>query len=115
MVGVIVQTARSSAPSLDREQTLTRLLRRGERLHRQGTRASNNFSRWRLVLFLIALLITISLYRLGYYPEGNWSTALFLITFVIVAGYHNRLEHRIHRLTIWSELKRQHLARLRLD
>ena len=115
MVGFIVQTARSSAPSLDREQMLTRLLRRGERLHRQGTRASNNFSRWRLVLFLIALLITISLYRLGYYPEGNWSTALFLITFVIVAAYHNRLEHRIHRLIIWSELKRQHLARLRLD
>lgn len=115
MVEFIVHTRRPSAPSLNREQALTRLLRRGEWLHRQGTAASASFSRWRLILFLIGLLTTISLYRLGQYSEGNWSTALFLIGFVIVAAYHNRLEHRIHRLTIWSEIKRQHLARLRLD
>ena len=115
MVTLIVQTARPSVPLLDREQTLTRLLRRGDRLHRLGTGASASFSRWRLILFLIGLLTTVGLYRLGQYSEGNWSTALFLIGFVIVAAYHNRLEHRIHRLTIWSALKRQHLARLRLD
>jgi len=115
MVGFIVQTHRPSTPSLDREQTLTRLLRRGERLHGQGTAASASFSRWRLILFLIGLLTTISLYRLEQYSAGNWSTALFLIGFVIVAAYHNRLEHRIHRLTIWSTLKRQHLARIRLN
>lgn len=113
MVEFIVQTARPSTPLLDREQALTRLLRRGKRLHRQGTGASASFSRWRLILFLIGLLTTISLYRLEQYSAGNWSTALFLIGFVIVAAYHNRLEHRIHRLTIWSEIKRQHLARLR--
>ena len=115
MVTLIVQTARPSVPLLDREHTLTRLLRRGDRLHRLGTGASASFSRWRLILFLIGLLTTVGLYRLGQYSEGNWSTALFLIGFVIVAAYHNRLEHRIHRLTIWSALKRQHLARLRLD
>ena len=115
MVTLIVQTARPSVPLLDREQTLTRLLRRGDRLHRLGTGASASFSRWRLILFLIGLLTTVGLYRLGQYSEGNWSTALFLIGFVIVAAYHNRLEHRIHRLTIWSALKRQHLARLCLD
>lgn len=115
MVTLIVQTARPSVPLLDREHTLTRLLRRGDRLHRLGTGASASFSRWRLILFLIGLLTTVGLYRLRQYSEGNWSTALFLIGFVIVAAYHNRLEHRIHRLTIWSALKRQHLARLCLD
>ena len=115
MVTLIVQTARPSVPLLDREQTLVRFLRRGDRLLRLGTGASASFSRWRLVLFLIGFVTTVGLYRLEHYSAGNWSTALFLIGFVIVAAYHNRLEHRIHRLTIWSALKRQHLARLRLD
>ncbi|MEQ1796031.1 MAG: MutS family DNA mismatch repair protein [Nitrospira sp.] len=112
MVDLIVK---SDQATTRREHTLTCLLQRGERLHRRGTMASNRFSRWRLVLFLIGLLTIISLYRLGHYSEGNWSTALFLAGFVIVAAYHNRLEHRIHRLTLWSGIKRQHLARLRLE
>lgn len=115
MVEPIVHIDRPSILSFDRDRALTRLLRRGDRLHRQGLRASSNFSRWRLVLFLTALLITVSLYRLGDYQEGNWSAAMFLIGFIIVAAYHNRLEHRIHRLLLWSGIKRQHLARLRLD
>lgn len=115
MVEPIVHLDRLSYPALEREQTLTRLLRRGERLQHQGKQASARFSRWRLVLFLTGLLTTISLYRLGLYSEGNWSTALFLIGFVIVAAHHNRLEHRIHRLMLWGTVKAQHLARVRLD
>jgi len=115
MVALIVHTDRHSAPSFNREQTITRLLRRGEHLHLRGQRASNKLSRWRLALFLTALLITISLYRLGDYSEGNWSLLLFFIGFLTIAAYHNRLEHRIHRLVLWSEIKRHHLARLRLD
>ena len=91
MVTLIVQTARPSVPLLDREQTLVRFLRRGDRLLRLGTGASASFSRWRLVLFLIGFVTTVGLYRLEHYSAGNWSTALFLIGFVIVAAYHNKI------------------------
>lgn len=112
MVELIVTTSKAT---ISRERTLTRLLRRGERLHQRGTEASTRLSRWRGVLFLIGLLITVSLYRLGQYESGNWSLALFLIGFLAVAAYHNRLEHRIHRISLWTGVKRGHLARLRLD
>ena len=112
MVDLIVK---SDHTATKREHTLTRLLQRGERLHRRGTQASTQFSRWRGVLFLIGLLITVSLYRLEHYDAGNWSLLLFFIGFLTIAAYHNRLEHRIHRLALWSGIKRQHLARLRLD
>ena len=112
MVGLIVK---SDHTATKRERTLTRLLQRGEHLQRRGTQASTQFSRWRGVLFLIGLLITVSLYRLERYDAGNWSLLLFFIGFLTIAAYHNRLEHRIHRLTLWSGIKRQHLARLCLD
>lgn len=98
-----------------REHTLTRLLRRGKTRRQQGTSASTQFSRWRGVLFLVGLLITVSLYRLERYDAGNWSLLLFFLGFLAIAAYHNRLEHRIHRLERWSDIKRQHLGRLRLD
>jgi hypothetical protein len=112
MVGLIVK---SDHTATRREHALTRLLQRGERLHRRGTQASTRFSRWRGVLFLIGLLITVSLYRLERYDAGNWSLLLFFFGFLAIAAYHNRLEHRIHRLTLWSGIKRQHIARLCLD
>ncbi|SPP63217.1 MutS family DNA mismatch repair protein [Nitrospira lenta] len=112
MVDLIVT---SDHTNTRREHTLTRLLQRGERLHRRGTQASTRFSRWRGVLFLVGLLITVTLYRLEQYDAGNWSLLLFVIGFLTIAAYHNRLEHRIHRLALWSGIKRQHLGRLRLD
>lgn len=57
----------------------------------------------------------MSLYRLGEYTAGNSAVAAFFIGFLVVAAYHNRLEHRIHRLRLWTEVKQRHLARLRLD
>ncbi|MEK7761353.1 MAG: hypothetical protein AAB433_07220, partial [Nitrospirota bacterium] len=112
MVDLIVK---SDHTATTREYTLTRLLRRGERLHRRGTQASTQCSRWRGILFLIGLFITVSLYRLEHYDAGNWSLLLFFIGFLTIAAYHNRLEHRIHRLARWADIKRQHLGRLRLD
>ncbi|MEK7336367.1 MAG: hypothetical protein AAB111_02720, partial [Nitrospirota bacterium] len=91
MVDLIVKSGHTTK----REHTLTRLRQRGERLHRRGTQASTQFSRWRGGLFLIGLLITVTLYRLERYDAGNWSLLLFFIGFLTIAAYHNRLEHRI--------------------
>ncbi|MFO0706156.1 MAG: hypothetical protein U0412_04815 [Nitrospira sp.] len=104
-----------SPPASIREHSLLRVLRRGERLLRREAAASATFSRWRLSIFLTGLAVVVSLYRLGEYTTGNSAVAVFLIGFLIVAAYHNRLEHRIHRLRLWTDVKRRHLARLRLD
>ena len=98
-----------------REQTLQRLLRRTDRLLQTGLRTSATFTRWRVVLFVTALLCTITLYRLGWYQTGNLTLGGFLALFLIVASYHTRLEQRIHRLREWQRIKQTHVARLRLD
>ncbi|MGQ0666113.1 MAG: MutS family DNA mismatch repair protein, partial [Nitrospiraceae bacterium] len=98
-----------------REPQLERLLRRIAALIRKGQRASSAFSRWRLILFIAALLCAITFYKIAWFQIGNWSLATFVTVFAVVAGYHNRLESRIHRLRQWQRIKRSHLARIRLD
>lgn len=98
-----------------RSSQLKRLVRRTERRIAQGTAASATLTKWRLAIFLAGLVSTVSLYKLGWYHSGNVTVAAFLILFLTVAAYHNRVESRIHRLREWREIKRTHLARLRLD
>ena len=68
-----------------------------------------------LTLFIAALVCTIALYRMAWFHAGNWMLAAFVAIFAVVAGYHNRLENRIHRLRLWQRIKQSHLARIRLD
>src|SRR5581483_9683167 len=72
-----------------RERALERLLGRLDCLHRRGAVASTLVTRWRL--------------------------AVFVVVFAAVARYHNRLEDRLHRLRLWREIKRAHLARVTLN
>lgn len=72
-------------------------------------------TRWRLALFLVGLLCTVTLYKLAWYQAGNLALAGFIAVFVVVAAYHNRLESRIHRLRLGNTIKSVHLARIRLD
>lgn len=102
-----------SAPS--RQPQLERLLRRIAALIQKGQRASSTFTRWRLILFIAALVCSITLYRMAWFQAGNCSLAVFVAVFLVVAGYHNRLESRIHRLQQWQRIKQINLARIRLD
>ena len=94
---------------------LQRVLGRTERLLAKGTAASARVTRWRLILFLVGLVCTVTLYKLEWYQSGNLTLAAFVAIFVAVAAYHNSLESRIHRLRIWKTIKTIHLARVRLD
>ena len=98
-----------------RTSQLERLRARIERLLAKGTQASARVTRWRLLLFLVGLVCTVTLYKLEWYHSGNLALAGFVAIFVAVAAYHNRLESRIHRLRIWKTIKATHLARVRLD
>ncbi len=115
MVGFIVSPERLSNSLPTRDRTLSRLLARTSRLIQRGQEASAALSRWRLGLFLTGGICVVSLYRLALYHEGNWALAGFVAIFLVIAAYHNRLEHRIHRLTVWKHIKQMHGARLRLD
>ncbi len=98
-----------------RSAQLQRLLERIDRLITRGTAASARFSKWRLSIFVSGLLCTVTLFRSGWYQSGNLTLAGFVALFLIVAAYHNRLEHRIHRLRVWRGIKSAHLARVLLD
>ncbi|BFU90560.1 MAG: putative DNA mismatch repair protein, MutS family [Nitrospira sp.] len=91
------------------------IVRRTDRLIARGTKTSATFTRWRLAIFLIGLISTITLYKLDWYQSGNLALGVFLAIFITVAAYHNRVETRIHRLRQWKQLKLAHLARMALD
>ncbi len=99
----------------NRERTLKRLLVRLDRLYRRGAVASTLATRWRLAIFVTGALCTVLSYKLGWYHVGNASLVLFVVVFAAVARYHNRLEDRLHRLRLWHEIKRTHLARVTLN
>jgi len=94
---------------------LTRLVEKLDRVIAQATASSSAFTRWRLILFIVGAICTIALYKMGWFQVGNGALTGFAILFLIVAGYHNRLESRMHRLRLWKQIKLVHLARLRLD
>ena len=96
-------------------RSLTRLVAKLDRVIALATAASSAFTRWRLILFIVGAICTIALYKMGWFQAGNGALTGFAILFLIVAGYHNRLENRMHRLRLWKQIKLVHLARLRLD
>ncbi|WP_455245694.1 MutS family DNA mismatch repair protein [Petrachloros mirabilis] len=101
--------------TFSRATRLEQLLARVQRLIDRGTSGSSRFTKWRLGIFIAGALCSVTLFRSGWYSTGNLVLAGFVVLFLIVAAYHNSLEHRIHRLRIWHQIKSVHLARVRLD
>jgi hypothetical protein len=97
-----------------REQHLIHALRRAARLDTNGRRISARFTTARLAIFAGGLLGAVIPHKLGWTLAGNLVLVAGLVLFLIVAWYHNRLEDRLHRLRRWQDIKRVHLARLRL-
>ena len=97
-----------------RARQLQRLIGRIERLIAGGVAVSSRFTTYRLAIFIAGVVCTVSLFRSGRYDSGNLALAAFVVVFLIVASYHNRLEQRIHRLRLWTRIKATHLARVQL-
>jgi MutS domain V len=100
--------------AVSRARQLQRLVDRIERLITGGTALSSRFTTYRLAIFIAGVICTVTLFRSGHYQSGNLALAGFVIVFLIVASYHNRLEQRIHRLRLWTSIKSAHLARVQL-
>ena len=103
------------SPHGTRHLSLDRVIKRAGALLTQGNHASQHYSRWRLCIFLTGFFTCLFLYKLEWYHLGNLALALFLIIFFTVTQYHSRLKYRLHRLRFWQQIKKGHLARLRLD
>jgi MutS-like protein len=98
-----------------REQAILRLIHRTERMQAKGKVASRQFSRWRMGTFLAGAAITIGVYQQAWFHTGNGLLLLFLIVFLTISWFHQRLKSRLHRLQLWLEIKKDSLARLQLD
>lgn len=98
-----------------REQALLRLIGRSERKQAQGALASRQFSRWRMGVFLTGSAITIGLYQQAWFHAGNLFLLIFLMGFLTISWFHQRLKFRLRRLRLWREIKKHNLARLQLD
>ena len=101
-----------AAPS--RARQLHRLIGRIERLIAGGAAVSSRLTTYRLAIFIAGVICTVTLFRSGLYHSGNLALAGFVVLFLVVASYHNRLEQRIHRLRLWKLLKSAHVARVQL-
>ena len=98
-----------------RQEALTRLLRRGDRLTTQGNLASQRFSRCRLGIFLLGAASCIGLYQHAWFHSGNIVLLIFLIIFLTITWFHQQLKFRLRRLNLWITIKKDLLARLQLD
>ncbi len=98
-----------------REQALTRLLQRANRLFTQGKTASQRFSRWRLAIFLIGATVCIGFYQYAWFHSGNIALFIFLAIFLTTTWFHQQLKFRLHRLDFWITIKKDLLARLQLN
>lgn len=98
-----------------RERALLRLLGRLQTMKEKGRAVNQNFSRWRLIIFLTGGAVCLMLYQQAWFHTGNSAFALFLAGFLIVSYRHQQLKSRLQRLAGWEKLKAANLARLRLD
>jgi len=98
-----------------RQDALTRLLRRGDRLTTQGNLVSQRFSRYRLGIFLLGAAACIGLYQHAWFHSGNLVLLIALTVFLTTTWFHQRLKSRLRRLDLWMTIKKDLLARLQLD
>ena len=98
-----------------REHSLLRLIRRCERLSFLGDQSSQLYTKWRLGIFATGCVTVVGLYQNAWFHTGNALLMAFLLGFLTVSYFHQRLKFRIARLNHWHNLKSDQLARLRLD
>jgi hypothetical protein len=93
------------------QNQLARLARRLDTLRQR----SESLSRWRLILFVGALLLGGAVFLQWGPVVWLWSTAVFLIPFVVIVIVHRRVDTAVTRFAFWQQMKRTHVARMTLD
>ena len=98
-----------------RQRALQRQIARLER----GVASLEGISRrysWARLAVIVAGLAAGALLNALLGSAFGWGViAAFLVAFVIIARYHNRIETGLARRRLWLRIKSAHLARMRLD
>jgi len=85
-----------------------------QRLHSLNL-LSRRCTKGRVAVVLVGLCTTLIAERLLSTGVGLLTAGLFIIGFLSVAAFHNRIKTRLWRYTLWCRLKATHIARLRRD
>lgn len=99
----------------NRETAIIRGIDRGTRLCVQCEQRSAMFSRVRMGIVLLAIIVCAILYNHEWFVTGNWVLVGWVVVFIGVAHYHNRLEDGLTKLRLWIQIKQTNLARLQLN
>lgn len=76
---------------------------------------SKKYSLIRLTIFLVAIFLFIIFYLNDYETTSFYVAGGLGIIFSILVYYHNKVEKSIRRFKIYTEIKKENLARLNLD
>jgi len=85
-----------------------------QRLLRLDT-MSRLYAKGRAGLVLLGLGTVLSVERLGGTAFGLLAAGIFIVGFLGVVAFHNRVKARIVRYMLWRHIKGAHIARLRRD
>jgi len=75
---------------------------------------SDQFTRWRVGIFIVGLIAAFAGFTMNN-TLGWTAVALFALIFIGVARLHGRVKTSLRRHEIWRQIKRTHIARMRLD
>jgi ABC-type multidrug transport system fused ATPase/permease subunit len=76
---------------------------------------SNRYSWIRVAIFFGGLLLSVFVYFLAGWELALVGVVLTLTIFNVVAYYHRKIERSLTRHKVWLQIKRTHVARMRLD
>lgn len=103
------------ADSLNRLQSLERMIARLKRRALQLENLSSKYWLARRVLFAVGCLLALAFCKYSGGTSGVMMAALFLIVFVVVTIYHSRVRESIGRNTLMLNIKQVQVARINLD
>lgn len=89
--------------------------RRLEHLAQKLSRASQRFSRWRLVFFALSLVLVLILFEINQKQLALAVFALATAGFIYLVKGHQKIRQQQRKVQLAIKLKRQHVARLELN
>ena len=99
----------------ERRDDLSRLIAKLNSRKIYLQRMSKSYSNYRLLIFLISLIIFFILFFLSSGIAALIWFIFFVCIFSIVAHYHAKLDRGIKKLELWIKIKIENLARMNLN
>ncbi len=105
----------SDSLRIDKVNYLKSLISRFEQREKKLQSISDKISRFRLVIFLIGLILFFVLFFSASNISALIEAVIFSILFGIAANKQSKVDNGIKRLRLWKKIKNTHIARINLD